>query len=207
MSAALFDSLKEKFGDATIEYVETASPYIAVQADAIHKVAAFLLKEGFDQLMCLSGVDTKTMKAVTKPLPKDAPKSTKPDVPPEQILVVYHLCRTSTGEKIALRVSLDREAPSVRTVSDVWKAANWHEREAFDMYGIVFEGHPDLTRILCPDDWIGYPLRKDYVFPTMYHDVPHARMPSGGELADHPEAAMNRDNKPEAAPAGKPHAH
>lgn len=202
----IFETLKEKFGDDVIEHVETASAYIAVKPDAIHRVAKFLLGAGFDQLMCLSGVDTKGQKAVTKPLPKDAPKSQKPDVPPEEILVVYHLCSTATAEKIALRVALDRDQPKVRSVADIWKIANWHEREAFDMYGVVFEGHPDMTRILCPDDWIGYPLRKDYVFPTAYHDVSHARLPSGGELHDHLETAMDSTRRPQQA-GEKPHAH
>lgn len=202
----IVDDLKSEFPDAIIDVVETESPYVEIKPDALHRAAKFLLERGFDQLMCLSGVDTKTQKAVTKPLPKDAPKSAKPDVPAEAILVVYHLCSTSTCEKIALRVTLDRTAPRVRSVSDVWKAANWHEREAFDMYGVVFAEHPDMTRILCPDDWVGFPLRKDYVFPTYYHDVPHARMPSGGELADNPATAWDRYKPKEKTDEGS-HGH
>lgn len=78
---------------------------------------------------------------------------------------------TDTCE-FAVRVTVDRNEPVVPTVSDVWPAADWHEREAFDMFGIVFSDHPDLRRILCPDDWEGYPLRKDYDFPLEYHGIP-----------------------------------
>jgi NADH-quinone oxidoreductase subunit C len=71
-----------------------------------------------------------------------------------------------------VKVYCPRENPRVPSVVDVWKAADWHEREAFDMFGIIFDGHPDLRRILCADDWVGYPLRKDYVFPREYHGIP-----------------------------------
>ena len=74
--------------------------------------------------------------------------------------------------RYTLKCRLPRENPAVHTVESVWGVANWHEREAFDMFGIVFEGHSDLRRILCPDDWEGYPLRKDYKFPKSYRDMP-----------------------------------
>ena len=63
------------------------------------------------------------------------------------------------------------ELPEVPSVSGVWGIANWHEREAYDMFGIRFMGHPNLVRILCPDDWEGYSLRKDYEFPLEYHGI------------------------------------
>jgi NADH-quinone oxidoreductase subunit C len=76
---------------------------------------------------------------------------------------VYHLFSFAANRYLELHVRLPRGKPVVDTVSDVWPSADWHEREAWDMMGIRFEGHPDLRRILLKDDWIGHPLRKDYV--------------------------------------------
>ena len=72
----------------------------------------------------------------------------------------------------AVRVVTDRNNPVIPSVAHVWPAADWHEREAYDLMGITFTGHPDLRRILCPDDWTGHPLRKDYKFPLDYHGIP-----------------------------------
>ncbi len=74
----------------------------------------------------------------------------------------YHLLSMSRKEAIRLRVRLAGESPVIESVVPVWPTANWHEREIFDLFGIRFEGHPNLQRILMPDDWEGYPLRKDY---------------------------------------------
>jgi NADH-quinone oxidoreductase subunit C len=79
----------------------------------------------------------------------------------EPFEVVYHLYSITKNHRMELKVR-SAEGEPVPTVEGVWRTANWHEREAFDMYGIPFEGHPDLTRILLPDDWEGHPLRKDY---------------------------------------------
>ena len=74
----------------------------------------------------------------------------------------YHLLSISRRDSLCLRVRLPGESPVTDTVVPVWPTANWHEREIFDLFGIRFEGHPDLRRMLLPDDWEGYPLRKDY---------------------------------------------
>ncbi len=78
---------------------------------------------------------------------------------------------TETFE-FAVRVVVDRNDPVIPSVADVWPAADWHEREAFDLMGVRFSNHPDLRRILCPEDWEGHPLRKDYEFPLEYHGIP-----------------------------------
>ncbi len=93
----------------------------------------------------------------------------------EQLAVVYHLAALRTPDLVALRVETPRAAPLVPTVSGVFATANWHEREAFDLLGIVFAGHPDLRRILMPDDWPGHPLRKDYENPPTYHGLTTTR--------------------------------
>jgi len=74
----------------------------------------------------------------------------------------YHLLSMSRRDAVRLRVRLPGEDPVIGSVVPIWPTANWHEREIFDLFGMRFEGHPDLRRMLMPDDWEGYPLRKDY---------------------------------------------
>jgi NADH-quinone oxidoreductase subunit C len=76
--------------------------------------------------------------------------------------VNYHLLALERRDRIRLKVKLSGNDPSLASVTSVWPGANWHERENYDLFGIQFEGHPDLKRILMPDDWEGHPLRKDY---------------------------------------------
>jgi len=78
--------------------------------------------------------------------------------------VLYHLYSFETRDELALKVRVPRDAPTVSSVTAIWDGANWHEREAYDLFGIVFEGHPNLRRIMMTDDWVGHPLRKDYVY-------------------------------------------
>ena len=135
--------------------LEVASPFAVVATDAIVEIGTFCRNErelSFDNLMCLSGVDY--------------PKET-----PARMEVVYHLLSYTHGHTFALKVHLPREDPRAPTVEGVWHVANWHEREAYDMFGIAFTGHSDLRRILLPDDWIGHPLRKDWVDPDFYNGM------------------------------------
>ena len=100
------------------------------------------------------------------------------DLPKEnKIQVVYHLYSYSHRHQIVLKVDLPRENPQVSTMEGVWKAANWMEREVFDLFGVVFEGHSDLRRILLPEDWVGHPLRKDYVEQEEYDGISTQRAP------------------------------
>ncbi|HVI96721.1 MAG TPA: NADH-quinone oxidoreductase subunit C [Anaeromyxobacter sp.] len=91
------------------------------------------------------------------------------------IEVVYHLLSYTHRHSIVLKVEADRANPVVPTVEGVWKTANWFEREVYDLFGVTFEGHPDLRRIMLPDDWIGHPLRKDYQEAGGYHGLSNVR--------------------------------
>jgi NADH-quinone oxidoreductase subunit C len=148
------DALKTRFSDAILEVkVEgVPDPFARIAPDKIKDVSMFLRDEekfAFDSLMCLSGVDYTGGK----------------------IGVVYNLASMKWGHKFTLKVDVPIDKPNVPTVEAVWKTANWHEREAYDMVGVIFDGHPDLRRILLPDDWDGFPLRKDYQVPEFYRGM------------------------------------
>jgi len=98
--------------------------------------------------------------------------------PENRFAIVYHLASLPYQTQLTIRVDLpvvNRDVdnlPEVPSVSSVWRTADWHEREAFDLMGIYFTDHPDLRRILLPDDWAGFPLRKDYEDAESYHGIP-----------------------------------
>jgi len=171
-AAAVHARLAGRFADRITAFqAEALQPWAVVAAEAIAEVAAFCKAEpdlAFDNLMCLSAVD----------YPKEAPP---------RMEMVYHLYSYTHAHAFVLKAMLPRESPALPTVEGVWGVANWHEREAFDLFGIVFTGHSDLRRILLPDDWEGHPLRKDWVDPEFYngmHVKPTAQMAEramGGE--------------------------
>lgn len=84
-----------------------------------------------------------------------------------ELELVYRVRSREMRVGIIVKTRVGREEPRIASVVEIWPGADWHEREVYDLFGIVFEGHPDLRRILLPDDWVGYPLRKDYEDPTM----------------------------------------
>ena len=153
-AAAIQQRLKAQFsagvGDVTLEVTD---PWIVIEPGAIADVCAFLKKDpdlAFDCLSNETGVDYKAE---------------------GHIQIVYHLFSYKHRRFIVLKVNAPRDNPVVPTVENVWKAANWLEREIYDLLGVVFEGHCDLRRLLMPEDWIGYPLRKDFVEPEEYHGI------------------------------------
>lgn len=153
--------LTDRFGDGTVvsETLDGLQP--ALYLDAKRLVAACLFLRDheeayFDFLSCISAVDDGTAAGT--------------------FTVVYHLASIPYNRQLTLKVRLANNRrldnlPIVPSVSSVWRTADWHEREAFDLMGIFFEGHPDLRRILLPDDWEGYPLRKDYEEAETYHGI------------------------------------
>ncbi len=94
-----------------------------------------------------------------------------------QLEVLYHLYASATHEELAIKIRVPRDQATVPSVVGIWDGANWHERETYDLFGIVFEGHPNLRRIMMTDDWIGHPLRKDYTFqePPWLVEIAKAR--------------------------------
>jgi NAD(P)H-quinone oxidoreductase subunit J len=92
--------------------------------------------------------------------------------PGGDLVSVYHLIKLEDNsdrpEELRIKVFLPREDPRVPSVYWIWKGADWQERETFDMFGIIYEGHPNLKRLLMPEDWVGWPLRKDYISPDFF---------------------------------------
>ena len=89
----------------------------------------------------------------------------------EELEVLYHLSSLTHPYKVVVKARVPAAEPHLPSVIPVWRGADWHEREVFDLSGIHFSDHPNLRRILCPEDWVGYPLRKDYQMPTEYHGI------------------------------------
>jgi len=166
----IFNKLKEKFGSSIIELKtdKPLEPFILVNRLEVDKICLFLRDERdllFDSLMNLSGVDDANGEKI-----KD--ETGLETINGGTLSVYYHLESTNLRHKLTLKTSTEREKPEVVTVTEIWKGANWHEREAYDMYGVVFLNHPDLRRILMPYDWeFGYPLRKDYKNPEFYQGM------------------------------------
>ena len=166
-SEEIFNILKEKFGEAIGELVsdKPAESVIVVSPMEIDKICLFLRDEKdleFNSLMNLSGVDDANGEKVKNENENEILKG-------GTLSVYYHLESISLKHKVTLKVSTDRENPEVASVEEIWRTADWHEREAFDMYGIKFLNHHNLIRILMPYDWeAGYPLRKDYQNPEFY---------------------------------------
>ncbi len=160
-SEQIFAVVKEEFSSLVEgENLEARDPYLTLKADGAIQaqggfadLARFCRDDSrlhFDLLSCISGID----------------------YPDRQVIeAVYCLDSTVHNHWLILKVALPRNNPRIPSVEDVWRTADWHERETYDLMGVIFEGHHNLVRILCAEDWVGHPLRKDYVIPDSYHGV------------------------------------
>ncbi|OGU58663.1 MAG: hypothetical protein A2X64_09175 [Ignavibacteria bacterium GWF2_33_9] len=152
-SNEIFERLIAEFPEDIISLNEdeNSESFIYVNPRNIVEIMLFLRDENdlfFDYLSCLSGVDSK-----------------------ENLTVVYNLYSIQLKHRITIKADIPKENPSIATVEKVWLTADWHEREAWDLIGIKFEGHHNLIRILNPYDWEGHPLQKDYKTPEYYHGM------------------------------------
>ena len=140
---ALFQAITAKFPEA-VPQENPQFPELKIPREKFRALMEFLHDDPamkMDYPMCQTAVDWPEEKKIS---------------------TVNHLFSIQHRHKLAVKVDLDREKPSLPTVSDLWRGCEWFERETFEMYGVVFENHPDLRRLMLTDDWVGFPLRKDY---------------------------------------------
>ena len=147
-------SLDQRFPDLVLVAGEDPFHFITIASNKWGKLARFLHNNKdlkFDSLHCITGIDNG----------------------PENCLEVrYNLFSMTHRHWLEVRIELDRTDPRLPSVEQIWRTADWLERETYDMFGIIFEGHRDLRRILLEDDWEGWPLRKDYIAPEFYREMP-----------------------------------
>jgi NADH-quinone oxidoreductase subunit C len=173
----VLEKITGQFGDAVRQgEVRDGTVYLTADGARIFEVCRALHGMGFEYLDCLSGVDWK-----------------------DRFEVVYNLSSLRFPAKVHLRATTPHDDPRVRSVASLWATANWHEREAWDLLGIRFDGHPDLRRILLPEDWVGHPLRKDYVDEGRYVQfTPYGEAKKAASQAAHGEAKAGAGAKPAA---------
>lgn len=139
------------FTNEALEADHRGVELVKVEPDVLIPIATALYAYGFNYLQCQGAYDTG---------------------PGKELVSFYHLVKVSDDarqpEEVRLKVFLPRSEPKLPSVYWIWKGADWQERECYDMFGIVYEGHPNLKRLLMPEDWVGFPLRKDYISPDFY---------------------------------------
>jgi NADH-quinone oxidoreductase subunit C len=172
IATEIISVLQAEFGNRIKDKkTDAIDPYAIVEPANLLEICRYLRDDPnlkFELLSCISGVD------YLEPDPKKAPKAGYEP----HLELVYHLQSFTHRHRLTLKVLLPRwrdnqpgKLPEVPSVTGLWAAADWHEREVYDLTGIWFSGHPDLRRILLSEDWVGHPLRKDYEFPLEYHGI------------------------------------
>ncbi|WP_420581876.1 NADH-quinone oxidoreductase subunit C [Reichenbachiella sp.] len=141
--------------DAVLSIDENATPTaLVIDSSKVEEVMTLLKDDEAsfcDLLSCLTAIDN--------------------GVEVNTMEVIYNLYSIPLEHSVMIKTVIPRENPEIATVSHLWQTANWHEREAFDLFGIIFNNHPDLRRILMPADWGGHPMRKDYEEPATYRGM------------------------------------
>jgi NADH-quinone oxidoreductase subunit C len=168
----IFDLLNRSFKQWMLAHeFDAIDPWIEIKAEGLVEVCRYLRDEpelAFNMLHCITAVDY---------FEPDEKKAAQVEWKPH-VEMIYHLSSMKHRHRLVLKSPLPRwlagkpgQLPEIETLSGVWSTAEWHEREVFDLMGVNFLGHPDMRRILCPEDWVGHPLRKDYQMPTEYHGI------------------------------------
>src|SRR5512146_3014950 len=146
MNSSVTKGLQQKFGESALSFSEfRGEQTVLVPREQIVEVCRFLKDDAalqYDMLADLCGIDMYT--------------------PVKRFGVIYNLYSLKNRHRLRLKTFTEEQDPHVPSVTGVWKTANWHERETYDMFGILFDGHPDLRRIYMPDEFEYYPLRKDF---------------------------------------------
>ncbi|MEW6001225.1 MAG: NADH-quinone oxidoreductase subunit C/D [Nitrospirota bacterium] len=153
-SPDIIQELQSKFGDVVITPQKTKDniPTLWVPRDKVREILRYLkmeVEKPFKMLYDLIAIDERV-------------RADRQDQPESDFTVFYHLLSFERNEDVRIKVALKGDYPSLQTITDIWPSANWYEREVWDMFGITFDGHPHLSRILMPPDWKGHPLRKDH---------------------------------------------
>jgi NADH-quinone oxidoreductase subunit C len=174
-TAEAVQQLKSKMGDAIVNQVDfLGETTLEIGQENLKRVLSHLKESGYEVLMDLTGVD------YLQPV-----KRTK---------VVYWLHNPTSYEYLRIVVYAEREE-TLPTVTDLWEGADWYERELFDLFGVRFEGHPDLKRILMPDDWQGHPLRRDYALTEEPVEFKHGVKPKvPSQIINTTKAPKNLDD-------------
>ena len=146
-------AILDQFPGSVLESEGLAENQLELKADQWFEIATFMKEDpnlSFDQLECITGID----------LGEESSLQSR-----------YNFHSMEHRHKVEILISHDRNEPKVASVETIWRIGDWFERETYDMFGIIYEGHRDLRRILCPDDWEGWPLRKDYEGQELYHGI------------------------------------